>query len=83
MKNPGVGQRQVFLWVMQICFAASALAGLAGCAANSTSAGLPSAGTDITTESDMTPARQRAQIRLDLAVGYLERNELKVALDEV
>ena len=83
MKNPGIGQRQVFLWVLQICFVASALAGLAGCAANSTSAGLPVAGTDITTESDMTPARQRAQIRLDLAVGYLERNELKVALDEV
>lgn len=83
MGNPGTPTRQLVLWLLQLGFAAAALTGLAGCASNPTTASLPAAGTDITTESDLSPARKRAQIRLDLAVGYFQRDELKVALDEI
>ena len=83
MKNPGVGKRQVVLWLVQACFVVSALAGLAGCAANSGTAGASGAGTDIATESDATPARKRAQIRLDLAVDYFNRGQTTIALDEL
>lgn len=38
---------------------------------------------EIMTSSDITEARRRAIIRLQLAVGYLERGQLEVALDEV
>jgi type IV pilus assembly protein PilF len=69
--------------LLQFGFAAAVLAGLAGCAAHSGGGGLPSAGTDISTESDLTPAHKLAQTRLDLAVGYYQRGETKVALDEV
>ncbi|QDL37809.1 type IV pilus biogenesis/stability protein PilW [Rhodoferax sediminis] len=83
MKNPGVGKRQVVLWLAQACFVVSALAGLAGCAANSGTTGASDAGTDIATESDATPARKRAQIRLDLAVDYFNRGQTTIALDEL
>ncbi len=52
-----------------------------GCA-NSGGIGGQSSG-DIMTSSDMTDARRRALIRLQLAAGYLERGQLTVALDEV
>jgi type IV pilus assembly protein PilF len=61
----------------------SALAGLAGCAANSGATGASDAGTDMATESDATPARKRAQIRLDLAVDYFNRGQTTIALDEL
>jgi len=55
---------------------------IAGCA------GVPGAETagqsaDITTESDEPPARRRARIRLELAVGYFEEGRTEIALDEV
>lgn len=57
------------------------LAVLAGCA------GTPQAPADtsanIITESDETPQRRRARIRLELAVGYFEQGRIEVALDEV
>ncbi|TAM43668.1 MAG: type IV pilus biogenesis/stability protein PilW [Burkholderiaceae bacterium] len=86
MKKPAEGWRRPVVWLLQACFATvtlAGLAGLAGCAANSTTAGLPAAGTDIATESDATPARKRAQIRLDLAVDYFSRGQTTIALDEV
>ena len=83
MKNPGEGRRRLVVWRLQACFVASALAGLAGCAANSGAGALPAAGTDIATESDATPARKLAQIRLDLAVDYFSRGQTTIALDEL
>ena len=86
MKNPAEGRRRLVAWLLQACFVTvtlAGLAGLAGCAANSTTAGLPAAGTDIATESDATPARKRAQIRLDLAVDYFTRGQTTIALDEL
>ncbi len=64
--------------------AAAALAGfaaLAGCANMPSGNSAASAG-EIMTSSDMTDARRRAIIRLQLAAGYLERGQLEVALDE-
>ena len=64
--------------------ASAALAGLtvlAGCANMPSGSGAASAG-EIMTSSDMTDARRRAIIRLQLAAGYLERGQLEVALDE-
>lgn len=52
-----------------------------GCASNGSIGGQSS--DDIMTSSDMTDARRRAIIRLQLAAGYLERGQLTVALDEV
>jgi type IV pilus assembly protein PilF len=83
MKNPGEGRRRPVVWLLQACFIVSALAGLAGCAANSGGVAMSGAGTDIATESDATPARKRAQIRLDLAVDYFSRGQTTIALDEV
>jgi type IV pilus assembly protein PilF len=40
-------------------------------------------GSDIVTESDETPARKRAKIRLELAAGYYSNGQTKIALDEV
>lgn len=57
---------------------------LIGCAdrapVNNNGAGVSS---DITTESDETPSRKRARIRLELAVGYFQQGQANVALDEV
>lgn len=55
---------------------------LVGCAANT---GARSAATkdSIMTSFDMTEGRKRAIIRLQLAAGYFERNQLEIALDEV
>jgi type IV pilus assembly protein PilF len=72
--------RQYFFYA---CLAATAVAGLAGCASKSGPATGPSGRTDIVTESDETEARKRARIRLELAVGYFEQGQTTVALDEI
>jgi type IV pilus assembly protein PilF len=55
---------------------------LGGCASTG---GSSSSGSDkeLATSSDQTSAQKRAVIRLQLAVGYYQRGELEVALDEV
>lgn len=64
---------------------AVALLLLAGCAATPGGTGETGAAPsrDIVTESDETPARKRARIRLELAVGYFEQGRTEIALDEV
>jgi type IV pilus assembly protein PilF len=58
--------------------AALALAGLlAACAAG------PGKQADLPTASDQTSAQKRAEIRLQLAVGYYETGQYTVALDEI
>src|SRR5574337_53596 len=83
MNRALAGNRIVVQWLLRLGFGAAVLTGLAGCASHPGGAALPSAGADITTESDLTPAHRLAQTRLDLAVGYYQRGETKVALDEV
>ena len=62
-----------------LAFAGALLAGCAGVP------GADGAGqsAEITTESDEPPARRRARIRLELAVGYFEQGRTEIALDEV
>jgi len=72
-------------WDPRKCLAWAWLAGtlllaLAGCA-SSGSEGAPSR--DIVTESDEPEARKRARIRMELAIGYFEQGQTKVALDEL
>jgi type IV pilus assembly protein PilF len=63
------------------CLAAVALAGLlAGCA---TSGQGPSGKEELKTASDQTSAQKRAEIRMQLAIGYFEQANYPVALDEV
>ncbi len=38
---------------------------------------------DLATDSDETPVRKRARLRLELAVNYFDQGQTKVALDEV
>ena len=54
-----------------------------GCASGTAGKGYTPSPGEIMTSSDITEARRRAIIRLQLAVGYLERGQLEVALDEV
>lgn len=66
--------------------ACAALAGLGLLLALTGCAGGPAltrAGADPVTESDETPERKRARIRLELAVGYFEEGRTAVALDEI
>lgn len=51
--------------------------GLSGCA------GVPDASAEPITESDESPERRRARIRLELAVGYFEEGRTTIALDEI
>jgi type IV pilus assembly protein PilF len=71
---PGVLRRLAWLGL------AAGLLALAGCAAP---VGTSAAGADPITESDESPARKRARIRTELAVGYFEEGRTEVALDEV
>ncbi len=62
--------------LLALALAATALAGLQGCASSPTT-------DDLVTASDEPEARKRARIRLQLAVGYFEQGKTTVALDEV
>lgn len=67
-------KRIAFLAFAGICLV------LQGCAS-----GVPTqnSGTDIVTDSDESPARKRAKIRLELAAGYYSNGQTTVALDEL
>ncbi len=54
--------------------------GLSGCATAPGGARLEG---DPVTESDETPERRRARIRLELAAGYFEEGRTEIALDEI
>lgn len=77
----------VSAWDSRKCLAWAWLAGtlllaLAGCASRSSGADAI-APHDIVTESDEPEGRKRARIRMELAVGYFEHGQTKVALDEL
>jgi type IV pilus assembly protein PilF len=74
-------------WNRRSVFAAAALsllAGLSGCA-NPPFGGESGSGShrELATSSDQTEAQRRASIRLQLAVGYYQQQQLEVALDEI
>jgi type IV pilus assembly protein PilF len=60
------------------CIAATALL-LGGCASNQPGGGQA----ELPTSSDQTDIQKRAQIRVELAIGYFEQRQLTVALDEL
>lgn len=60
------------------------LAWLSGCAGpQGPGQGSLGQGGDIITESDESPQRKRARIRVELALGYFEQGKTTIALDEV
>lgn len=64
----------------RLCLTVLGLAALlAGCATTPGNSGK----TELTTASDQTAAQRRAEIRMQLAVGYYEQGQYPVALDEV
>jgi type IV pilus assembly protein PilF len=61
-----------------IAIAAMAVSFLGGCGS------MPSASqSELATNSDQTEAQQRAQIRMQLAIGYFGQGQLNTALDEI
>ncbi|MGE0497280.1 MAG: type IV pilus biogenesis/stability protein PilW [Ramlibacter sp.] len=68
-------------WLLLGLMAWSVVAGLAGCA--SRPGGQAGTQPDILTESDEPEGRKRARIRMELAVGYFEQGQTKIALDEL
>ncbi|MES2075287.1 MAG: type IV pilus biogenesis/stability protein PilW [Pseudomonadota bacterium] len=69
----------------RLCLAVLGLAGLlAGCAGPGAGEARGQSGkAELTTASDQTSAQRRAEIRMQLAVGYYEQGQYTVALDEV
>ena len=57
---------------------------LAGCASRQSVPGASSGNpSDFITDSDEPEARRRARLRVELATGYFEQGQTKVALDEI
>ena len=56
---------------------------LSACATANSGTGIDSAQSDIVTDSDRSPERKRASIRLELALGYFQQGKTTIALDEV
>jgi type IV pilus assembly protein PilF len=71
------------LW-MRVLFGLAAAVVLAGCANKAATIGSTAGnGADIVTDSDETAGRKRAKLRMELAIGYFQAGETKVALDEI
>lgn len=71
----------VYCWVVGCCVLA--IAGLVGCATTSGGGDSASVAQDIVTDSDRSPERKRAAIRLELALAYFQEGKNTIALDEV
>jgi type IV pilus assembly protein PilF len=80
MTMTGPGKWDPRKWLACAGIAGVLLLAVAGCASR---AGPNSASHDIMTESDEPEVRKRARIRMELAVGYFEHGQTKVALDEL
>src|SRR5690606_28816056 len=85
LRIPGPGFRQIPHW--RAAFLPALLAMFAGCAHNP--GATPAGGSTVSrsvepmTASDEPETRKRARIRLELAAGYFEQGQTKVALDEI
>ena len=78
MTMTGPGKWDPRKWLACAGIAGVLLLAVAGCASR-----VNSAPHDIMTESDEPEVRKRARIRMELAVGYFEHGQTKVALDEL
>ena len=81
MTRSGPGRTDFRKWLAWAGIAAALLLALGGCA--SRLAGTSDPPHDIVTESDEPELRKRARIRMELATGYFEQGQTKVALDEL
>lgn len=68
------------LLVLPLAFALLAVAHLSGCATPSQGGSLRG---DPVTDSDETPQRKRARLRMELAVNYFAEGRTEIALDEI
>lgn len=68
-------------WLTALALTASTLFGCATSNSNNTNSG--GSQTELQTSSDQTDTQKRAEIRLQLAIGYYEQRQLSVALDEI
>ncbi|MEC5214507.1 type IV pilus assembly protein PilF [Polaromonas sp. CG_9.5] len=68
------------LFWMSACWGAVLLA---GCANQQSLTQASSNRSDLITESDETDQQRRARLRVELATGYFEQGQTKVALDEI
>lgn len=80
MTMTGPGKCDPRKWLACAGVAGVLLLALAGCASRGADSSTPH---DIITESDEPELRKRARIRMELAVGYFEQGQTKVALDEL
>lgn len=67
------------IWI-SACWAAVLLA---GCVNKPVTVGATGNPSDLITDSDETAERRRARLRVELASGYFEQGQTKVALDEI
>ena len=68
------------LFWMSACWGAVLLA---GCANQQSMTDAPGNRSDMITDSDETDQQRRARLRVELATGYFEQGQTKVALDEI
>ena len=68
------------LFWMSACWGAVLLA---GCANQQGMTDAPGNRSDLITDSDETDQQRRARLRIELATGYFEQGQTKVALDEI
>ncbi len=68
-----------WIWI-SACWAAILFAGCANKVPTVAASGNPN---DLITDSDETSERRRARLRVELASGYFEQGQTKVALDEI
>lgn len=68
---------------LTLCVLTVALAGCASKSGGGGSGGLAGSTTELRTASDQTSVEKRANIRLQLAVGYYQSGSYEVALDEI
>lgn len=72
---------QQYPTILRVAASFALIVGLSGCAGMR--GGAVSQQTELPTSSDQTEFQKRAQIRLQLAIGYFEQKQYPVALDEV
>ena len=72
---------QQYPTILRVAASFALIVGLSGCAGMRS--GAVSQQTELPTSSDQTDFQKRAQIRLQLAIGYFEQKQYPVALDEV
>lgn len=70
-------------WLTLVGMVTLIAASLPGCAGSSAVQRMGEGRPDIVTDSDETPERKRARIRVELALAYFQQGKTTIALDEV